>query len=402
MELLDRGRWQRRVTLDISGRSLARRAIDHGLRDVSILPIPFAVLPKGLLLDVDLIGVDGRPMSVVTSGHDSFASQLILADMAADLLGHQVEPSTLEGMYQLASGHKGSTQREQAHSLLRQQLPDLGQVDHFADSFLMMTEIDIERPHSIIKFRLVESYEIGRRSLGEALCISPQYYYVDAPHVGGAQREHLRVTAPKGTFIESAQLYVDGDESTSHGGPDATFIKKVTPERSICYTAGLSPAEYFLLLTLRPVPRGSFTAAALWAIAGFMVTVAGLVGEWLGSILTEAKAGTAAGPVVAVSLSLFSLGSASVLRSDEHELSGHVASRLRTLLLISSATSFAAALSVALEGWDGTILSLWIVAAVLGLVTMTVIITGWMSSWLSYKAVASASDESLENLIEVV
>jgi len=399
VEFLDLSRRERRVTLDVSWYDLQRRASEAGLSPRGKLPMVVTTLPKGLLLDVDLLGEHGRPMPVLTSDQDSFASQLIIARQYLLETGIPLDAADLEEAYGYCRDFESTPGAFVAR--LATPAPLTAQkLSFFADNFLMMTELEPAAPTFILKFRVVESHHHDRRAFTEALSLRSQALFVDAPGIASSQREHLRIVAPPGLFIESEQIYLDEWQGPPPARP---YTARIAPERAVVYTTGLPRDDYFLMVTMRPTPNGSFTAAALWIIASFAIASCGLVGDWIGGILTGNHASRLEiGPLLAVLLSISSLGAANVLRSDEHEMSRSVASPLRALVLFATGVTVTASLSVVLNGWDSVIRTSWILAVAVTAIATGLISCSWANSWLRYRDVRRDHNATVARQVEPI
>lgn len=385
VEFLDISRRERRVTLDISWHAIQERATEAGLLSTGKLPIVVATLPKGLLLDVDLRGEHGRPMPVLTSHQDSFASQLIIAENYLRETGQEMPHDLLDATYEHCRNFSVPTVEPRLESLHAKAPSTANKVAFLGSNFMMLTELEPSAPTFILKVRLVESNEHERRGLLEALSLRSQVQYIEAPGIANAQREHLRIVAPRGMFIESEQLYLDQWTDSSH---DRTYSARVAPERAVVYTTNKPRADYYLLATMRPVPRGSFTAAVLWVLTGLLIAACGVAGEAIGAILTSEGAlqgRIQIGPLIAVLLSVASLGAANVIRSDEHELSSRLFAPLRGVVLISAVATLTASLAIVLDAWDGVVRWTWTTALVVTAIAATLMISSWQESWRSYR-----------------
>lgn len=405
VKLLDEGRYERRVTLDISQTELRRRANEIGIAQSNILPVPFAFLEKTLLLDIDLCDGDQQRLPVLTSDQDSFAAQLLLMALFEDEMGRAAERDEAEMLYKLCRGFYHDTQDSASKlDILMDGLPPersnlIRYAHYFRQHYPVMTYVPVNSDGTyLLKYRLVEStYTRHKRTVAEALCVDATNYAVET--VLDVPRQHLRVLAPPGTFFVTAHLYRDGSTGSPVG-----YLSRVTPDRAIAYVGevdAVSGSGHIFGLSLRPRAAGAFTATLIFSLISVLVLTSGLVGEFLGRLLTERNtSGLEADPTVALILAVPSIGVAYILRGDEHALSGYIVSWLRTLLLSSAALTFVAALSIALNGWPWTVRVAWLVALFANLVSIIVNFAAWISSRRALRDTEAASGETLSLSVE--
>ncbi len=298
------GGFERSVTLDISLINLRDRLDFYELPSYETIPIPFALLRKGLLLDVDLRGTDGQPLSVATSFEDSFAAQLVCEFL---------DPTSVQ------CGHSGQAyfdvalSEDSPGSLVSQS--GVATPEFFHENFMMMTSIDISiSDRYILKYRLVETptLSLGRR-WAERLGWTPQFILIEAPSVGYAEREHLRVVAPAGTFIDSSQLYRSVETPEDERELGFRYRERTTPARAAVYTREAPLGRYDLGITLRVHITGSLLATLLFSFIALLMALGVSLGELLTGFLSypfneagsdSSKFGSATLPITIAILSI--------------------------------------------------------------------------------------------------
>lgn len=416
---LDAQRIERRTTLDIDCACLRDLARDAGGGNATTLLVPIALLPKGLLLDIDVRDKTGAVVPVSVSDRDSSAATALMLARLAEIPGvdpAQLNPAIPQKLYDIASampkddeddedGASDWSALTEAHGddvlvdLWRidpsltvsdadvEQWRDLfedgefsGLVLTFSLQYMLMSTIDVrDNDVCTIKLRHVEVSELdSNNTLAERLGLSAFYYLIDAPAVGRAAREHLRVVAPPGTFLQSVTLVdlsVDVESQYKHLVPAfgaGRFQSRVTPERAVIYSKGLPEGSYSVMVALRPA-LGGFVRPAIFSVgASLLLIVGGLWEEASRGVLTSGRFSIEA--AVAILLIFPSLSTAYIAGEGEHELLRRLLTYPRVTLALSAIATVLAAGVVVIDVSRRATEIWWLVAAVVNALVLTLLL----------------------------
>ena len=382
VRFIDLHKQERKVTLDISWESLTERANTFGIDGYRKLPIILSILHKGLLLDIDVIGEHGRPLAVLPSTQDSAAAQFIILQNFDRMAAHDPVVQSHAYAVALAPMTKSATIPPITDRTTTQNATK--DLEFFSQNFLFMVEIEPNAPTFIVKFKIVDPpSRPSRRSFREALCLTSQDHYIEAQTIGHSQRHHLRVVAPEGLFIDWIQLFYDGIEPDTVS--KSTYQCRKTPERAVIYTAGLPRADYSVFVGMRPRPAGTFTAALCLSLALLGSTVAGIVGECWGKILTNPSGQISAAPILGALVSVFALATANILRNDEHEFSKVSFMYLRLMLAVTMILAALAPASLLFDAGRDEIIWSWRIAVLMSFINLCIFGFSWGTSFWRYK-----------------
>ncbi|SKV51946.1 Uncharacterised protein [Mycobacteroides abscessus subsp. massiliense] len=221
--------------------------------------------------------------------------------------------------------------------------------------------IEAQEPQRVVKFRTTEplvsqSAVIGPR---EGLGIDPEVYSIDAPSIGRAQREHLRIVAPNGTFLTSATLStLPPLEQPTQPIFGNKYIRRVTPERAVLYSWLSPPGVYKVLFGLRPSLREFRVPALTTLILSFLILALGSAGEWAYGILSDISKDRSES-AVALLLVIPTLAVAYIAREGEHEIRAHLLQYMRYLVGVAGFFTLTAAIALTLRLNSSIIVAIW-------------------------------------------
>jgi hypothetical protein len=292
IKLIGLDRRERQVSVDITVSEVRRRAQSFGLADYPELPVPIALLPKGLFLDFDVRDSAGGSVSVFNREQDSRLAQRAMtttlaaqpalgyskltADDKADLsrllyeIAHRFPDEDDEQNlvdygepFEPPSFAAASSAARRTWNTMFAFDPLSGLVRDFAMNFAPIIWFPLDGSLEIVKYRRVEHVpEPKFRAISGDKSSLPEPSYplsIHIPDVGRAAREHIRVVAPEGTFFGSSFLM------PVRGALRVSFLERLTRDRSVLYTTGLRPGDYYMLGLLYAELPGFFTPAALLA-----------------------------------------------------------------------------------------------------------------------------------------
>lgn len=396
VELVNREVIDRRTSLDINVAELAARAEHAGFDSPSRVYLPLTLLRKVVLADLDVKDDCGTALSVVTSDHDSHAAHAVLLETAKSI-GHDPAnfcPEIIQTLYEIARNRPSVADQYAIESSwyrsdpsiaawgLRQQGLTVTSGDQELWEQLFMNEIFVKRiaeltikympivaietnkPQRIIKFRTSEPMvsTLGPSGVRARLGLVPGLYNIDAPSIGRAQREHVRIVAPGGTFLTSATLVTPPSPQRLLQQPTPPvvgnkYIRRITPERAVVYSWISPPGTYQVHFGLRPSIR-EFRVPALTAlILSFLILALGAVGESIGKVLSDISKDRSE-PAIALLLVIPTLAVAYIAREGEHAIRAHLLQYMRTLVGVAGFFTLAAAFALILR------LNSWIIAGV--------------------------------------
>jgi len=292
VRLIDTSRVLRNVTLDIDSDELAALVATPGSALPANVVVPLALLPKTLLLDLDISDATDRALSLVVSDHDATAAQAAIlcligshgvdvSTFSQDLLDNvyricHTHPSTQDLRELTTGGHVPLWRLDPGSSADAALWEDLFHYPRFVEiletftrSYMPMVSIPTGGGLRLIKYRHLErQVPPQKQALRARLSLDAYTQIYQTPAVGRCGREHLRFEAPEGLFLEDIYLR-DEPADTAQVRPDqphdlprpATTGRatgrvrtRITPERGVVYTRGLPQRKepYAVVAVLRP------------------------------------------------------------------------------------------------------------------------------------------------------
>lgn len=412
---------ERRITLDLDRAALGTIASTAGLPPDADLCVPLAVLRKGLLLDLDLRTGDDRSAQIVTSDVDSRAAQAAamaeLEDAGVDITTlskairrtiydaarctptmHDVAVLTGAEADDLAVdswalvGDLSSTEGDQDawQDLLDSHDRFTELLTNFTLSFMLMTPLARNDLPGLLKFRYIETQEPSAMLLRERLGLGAFQTLVEAPSVGDAAREHLRIECPAGVAFQSAHLWsLDGSlQAGQHlqaGRSTLTYQKRVGHQRAAVYTSQLPRRGlYALALEMRANPSGFLRRSQYFVGVTAAMLAAGSVAEFCWKTLKSLS--HAAEPTVALLLLVPTVLLAFVAREGDHQILGDLLRLPRLIIASIGFATLVSAASIVLElndealGWIWAASALWCV-----IVAVWLRIVVWLANRASHR-----------------
>jgi hypothetical protein len=357
VRLVDLDRTERNVTLDIDVDAVAKFAKDAGLPEGKTVVVPLALLEKGLQLDLDVKDGSGEALSLLTSEQDSHLSSAAVAHVAGSLL---TAPEIFAKLYAISKHMPSQDEISQIAGrapgpvvswALPKDSPDpakdqwkalfqdstfRGAVATFTVGYTPIARLPVSASVEIVKFRYVSQGPVPNQTVGSWLGFRSTAYIVEAPSVGRAAREHLRVLAPEGTYLAEIGIWKDAPKSSGSLEPaqgSSTFDVRVSRERGALYTSGIATDDghYTVAATLRPNLGGLGIPALITVAAAGLLTALGSIFEFREQLLSIHA--DSAEPVIAVFGLLFSLYSIYLSRPGEHEIRSQLLLRPRLAIL---------------------------------------------------------------------
>ena len=268
---VDLEHWDHKVSIDLDVIELRKRAKTCGLLGYSKLPIPVDTICKGLIVEFDLVGQDGRPMSIETSDDDSRVAQLAL-------LGHKqfLNDSNLPAqeiidlIYEIALDMKIRRDWEKPEFFNENWQAIIADdsfkklLQRFSRNFPIVVNINTpdSRSDILIKYRYVEVAKYKSRLPSFRYCSKPLVY--QNPRTGEAQREHLHIKVPDGVAVSSIPMLIRSEIKPEENKGDAMppqeprFYVRATPAQVSFYSkATINDSDkYSLFCLLRPKLEG--------------------------------------------------------------------------------------------------------------------------------------------------
>ncbi|WP_420668772.1 hypothetical protein [Mesorhizobium japonicum] len=363
VEMVDLENRQRRVSIDIHVSAVVERARAAGLEEYPELPVPLGLITKGLLLDYDVRDESDASVSVFTSSQDARLGRLALLELArrdfplpndhdvvrdiehlfldaAELtptfksmsdylkLGERIEPSFLPHAHNDAQAY---------WSAIAQHPELLRLLSTLTASFAPVVWFPLSGQLEIVKYRRVENEPdalFGPNSEENAAVWRDRFlrptlpYTLRAANIGYASREHLRLTAPEGTFFGASTIV----PAVPSGVSKVEYRERWTADRTLFFSTGQKPGNYYVLGALYPQEHGFFTPAILLAASATILVLVGGVSElmpfhFLEMVQHDIEA------AVALMLLIPSIFIAFIIRDNEHAARRRLLRRFRTLTL---------------------------------------------------------------------
>lgn len=375
VQIVDLKRVERRVTLDVDMSKVTAAATAAGLdlEGVTRLPVPLALLKKTLMLDFDVRDGSGTSLPMATSDEDSGAAHaMILHRIATELDATKVSEKLVERLYAIA---KGMPTPEDYSALVTVNRPDrdvkawqlssetskvnqaesdewvkifttlrtLQTITDFTLLFMPTVYLQKDAGVTLVKYRYVERESVmARPSWFQRLGWTPSDALIEAPTVGRAQREHLRLVAPPGLSI-TRMFLTRIIEPADAPFPAQEFERRVALERGVLYSTGLQRGMYMVVASLVPT-------ASEFAVPALMATIVSAI-MLLGGAWFQAAFGVLADAQSTIALLLLAPSSvaAYLTRRGEHQLLGRILAWLKVLVWGTALASLAAAAVIVLQ-----------------------------------------------------
>ena len=430
------GAIERRISLDLDIERLIDIAEEAGLRMPARLPVPIAILEKGLLPEIDVTGPAGESLSVATSSQDSRAAQLAMLAHISSFTPAAVTASTAiqQKLFDIAADHPSradadlirlgggsgfvsawrldeslhaSSDEVREWSALFESREFVSLLAQFTVNFLLVVEIDDTRPTTIVKVRYIESIPAPERSyVPKFLPTDLTDYKVEANAVGRAQREHIRFLLPEGIQLVSSLLYVDSERSADSSplSPEdlgQRYMHRETLDRAMFYTRGASPNAHKLFVTVRPTADGFLSAAILGTVFTLLISLGGFLAELLGGDEYSLKAITDASSDAAVAMLLIipTVFAAYVTRPGEHALRAFLLLSSRIRVLAAGVTTAICAVSIVAGFSHPWLLGVWGLACAVNAYVLAYLVVTAVRSSASTAHVAATVTQTVERSI---
>jgi hypothetical protein len=421
VQLVDTSQVERSVTLDVDLGALSRMAAESHLfgnpqparRNNTDMLVPVTLLPKTLLLDLDIRDASGKSLSLATSGEDATAAQAALI-AKLDRLGEaaaELPQVILDNLYRVArldpsfGDEQVILRRTKDRRVHAWNLEDsaigsteyilwlrlLGHRDFnellstFTLNYMPMIRLQPGDGSAVIRYRHTERQQPPSKGWLDALSLDAYQQLIQAPSVGSGGREHLRFVPPEGLFVEEFYLTPPATGAANDPQPAAIvesvdpaprmYMSRVTPERGIIYTTGmerLSGACEAIAL-LRPRVTGFLRTAQYTVLLTTLLLIVGAIAQFLGSRLSAA--GTSAEAAATVLLIIPSTMSAFLAQAGEHELRSDLLRGPRVAVAASAAAAICAAGAMVLQITSWCLGLIWATAALIGAVAYLLLLT---------------------------
>lgn len=382
IQLVDRNRFERRVTLDIDMPKVVAIARESGLIVDTYVELPLALEAKGLHIELDLRAGDGTVLHLLPSSEDAIASLALVHDWL-NRSNHACDPrrrALEQHLLKIAAMHFDTGKDVQLTQFLYGELDclpawksedpstarifdELMQEDEFAAHVVDLSthcrpvvRLPTSDSTTVLKVRKVE---LGRRpEVGPAarFRLSPAILTIEDSTLGRGASTHLRIVAPEGTQFEGVQV-------TSYD-TIKRYRRRVTPERTMIHAGrDFGIDERVVHVPLRPSSRGflslGLATCALGALAAFTV----LFLEFVERKYVTEFAHENADVVFAALLALPSVFVLFLARSNEHDLRSYLMSGLRGCLYVVGASQTLAAIALMVHGrYPDLLLPSWLAA----------------------------------------
>ncbi|MBT9275952.1 hypothetical protein KMZ32_17900 [Phycicoccus sp. MAQZ13P-2] len=412
---------ERNVSFDIDSARLGHLLATSGHPIDAPLLLPLLKLRKNLLLDLDLRVTDGSPAQVARSDEDAVASQGIMlqvlhaagvvnsrislgigrtilaaargmpsaADVRTLLLG---QPNEVELWRLDRSAENYDDESREWDSLIKTQ-PDFARwLTTFTLDFLLMTPVHLRNIPTMFKFRYVETQEPAAMTLGERLNLVSYLNLLEAPGVGAASREHLRIEGPSGMLIDDVDLYDMASDPNVPQNPVAardhrSFERRVVLDRAVVYTSSPPTGSYYVAVSMRANPAGFIRRSQYLVALTGVVLVLGGVAEILWRVLSASS--NAVEPTVALLLVVPTLLLAYVSREGDHEILGDLLRFPRLVIAFTGLVSLGAATGFVFGLQCEPLAALWIASG-----AWCLVVFGWLRyvTWRGHQVMSSVTE----------
>lgn len=447
IHIVDSHRIERHLTLDIDVDAIMQIADKSGIQTPAFqfiqtpgfqsepssgkdpvcgLYVPITTLDKNLLMDLDVRDGSGNALPVATADENSYAAQACMLATLNDDQREKLSRSLLRKLYDIAKSMPNEhdiavlrssqppsmpdawavrdaaytqTDREVWHACFDGNVNFRKYVARFTTRFSPLVRIPLEGPTCLVKFITEEVGAVGAR-----IKRGGSVYKIDAPNVGKAGREHIRILAPKGTFIVSAALArprMHPSNVTSLSGipglTDDRFSYRATPERATLYTSHKYPleTEHAALLSLRPLLGGFGWPSITSATISFLLLGMGSVGQLWKGFLDDAREHTEATVLL---LLLASTGFAAYLaREGEHEIRSRMLLIPRIAVAGTGACTLVAATVITMGHFSSNEQAIvWMVGAAYCVLAIIFIAYVYIRTTIDFNATLRTSNQSFE------
>lgn len=393
--------------MDVSMTAIASRGPRPDLFGHHYLPVPLAVIQKGLLVDSDLRDEGGAALPIATRDVDSYLAWSALIAFIIDHHNAELEvggllASHLRSIVSEFPDPEDSPFGDQLRSWatpsgwpveLRDEwlalLDDDAVAALLADltfSYLLITFVPADKPLRIVKLSYLTGFTFRRMSLFGRLLLEPATISIDAYSIGWSKSHHVRVHAPDGVELTRVDLYRRRIPNTPPlaGGEQRYCYTRISPQRAHVYTSGLIRYPHEIQLALRVPLRGFINAGTLAVLLIAIVLTAGLA--MIERVHRVAASQSDAG--VALMLVVPSIFAAYVFRAGEHEMLAHMLRSVRYGLAIAAIAIYVAGATLFL-GLDVHLLRLcWFVLDFVVIVCLYWFAFIYVSSWLNQRGAA--------------
>lgn len=426
VRLVDSSMVQRLVSLDVDLEVLQTLCTQADVQGAQCVAMPLVVLPKGLLLDLDVRDQANHALSVLASSKDSAVAQSAMVARLVDL-GENPDtftPAILDGLYRLAADQPDYIEREELEARAQQisywtlrrasaaedttwegffrHRAFVELVEMFSLNYMPMVLVPLRPGMCIVKYRHLERQEPQRsRDWRDRLSLAPYIYTLEAPSIGRSAREHLRFESPKGLFLEDLVLRLEPSLAPeerptgpvpAHAPPapnDRQLLQsRVTPDRGVIYTRNFPRASrppYVAMAIMRPRSKGFLRTAQYTTFVGGALQLLGCGVEATQHRLTSA--GTSAGATLALLLAVPSTVSGFIAREDEHELLSDLLSGPRLAVAASAVLALLAAGALVIDVPSCVLSTAWAVSGIITLIVFALL-----------RRISVTSDKSLQEV----
>jgi hypothetical protein len=429
IRLVDTSQVVRRVTLDIDCSVVRSLLGEAGIASPTTARIPLALLPKTLLLDLDIRDAANTALGLVMSEQDSTAAQAAMLallkrsgqpvehfsqDILDNLYRVALEMPSPQDLQQLVPRGRppiwrltpGSSDDQAVWGALFL-IPEFVElVTTFTIGYSPMVDIPLDRDSYLLKYQHLErQIDAEDPSWRTRLSLEPYTQVLDIPSIGRCVREHTRFEVPPGLFLE--YMYPRAAPAQPQATPqglalpqppqgeqgEALMQGRVTPERGVMYTRGYQPQRQPLVIAanLRPRVSGFLRTSQYTVFLSAVLLGLGAAGQfWHGRLTQE---GTSAEAAVTLLVVVPTVMSAFLARDDEHELLSYLLRWPRIAVASSAACALLAGGALALHVSAWRLGTLWAVASGLGLAVFVLL---RRIAWLSKRAMQESATFSEE------
>lgn len=350
----------RHVSLDIDTDDLSRRIERFGVEKYDRLPLPLAIMAKGLLLDFDLRDASGIGLSLAGRETDSRMAAAALAacahqEMLQPICSTEDLDNLLFDLVATLPTDQVSYRPHQAPLImawLAQAVKSTrcsGLIEQLQQSFIAMHLFEPSCIPALIKYRILETERVASiKGLRLSIRRPAQPFILRLNNIGGAVSEHIRVIAPPGTFFADGLLFV-GNDGTDGGPVELAYTETSAKDRLVMYCTGQTIAsDSFLIATVWPERRGFIRPAKFLPLYGVVVLFLGTVSEFLVGAISRQRSVEDAAITIILTLPTI-LISYLVARDNEHETRRDLTRTWRTLGLLALLPLWIAAMSLFID-----------------------------------------------------
>lgn len=378
--------------------------------------VPLSLLPKGLLLDFDVRAEDGCALPLAGRAVDSMASARILAKharpagpvprsaklalfrLAYDFPPTMTSPVPKEVFLRLDSDARSLLNGQGLAWWNRAVRIDAfcSGVIEFGTNFLALVPLRLEHgPQVVVKMRRLE--EQSKSVLPHLQRQTPWWrnrpgrsLLVPVHEIGRAKSEHIKLTAPSGTFFSDPMCL-------PLLGGHITYLQRSAGNRVTIYTTSHQRGNYWVLLTLWPIRTGFTRPAAYLTGYGAAVLWLGAVTDylsskwWPGSVSFLWTLRSHSEAVVTLLVVLPSILIAYIVREGEHETRNRLLKFWRELALASLVPLWGSSITSLLSPRLIRLRHLWPVwgsMAILDTIVFLLIMLQWYRLWLAGRRAA--------------